>query len=300
MRLTIFAKGLLSLETLLMLLSLAVAVPTPAQTVDADYDSPYAFTSWMKQYEEDHPGSKVGPYVGSLDKYGVPADQGRFDIDGNFNLSGIPTESLHLVELNCNGNCKPFAKKRYVDTRRPKKEHSCVRWTLAAMAHYRLFCMQKDPLDNVGCWWAHPPSIDHCCGEWIESDSVEAKTAWPMMKKHREKINKLEYFVFSPISEKRKNKAGKKVMMDRVIGKSTQDFKMNVLGCPNWRTRDDWEYAYFTDHLEAWGIFDADATGKVLGLGYNWYEPIVPQLSIRSREPQAWNKDYRNRTAGEI
>ncbi|KAK5052116.1 hypothetical protein LTR84_002920 [Exophiala bonariae] len=295
MRSTLIAKILLSLEALLLLSSLVSAAPKPATNIPPD--PPWTYSGFMIKYEKEHPGSKVGPSVAAMGKNGVPADQGYLDIAGNFNLSGIPKDSMHMIKLDCNGNCKPFTRIRYVDARKPAPTRTCVGDALVAVAQYRFNCLRTNPLNNVACWWAHPPSIDHCCGEWIESDSPEAKKAYPVRKKEKKKLNGQDYFVFTPITEKRKNEKGKKVIMNRVIAQSSKDYKMNVLGCADWKARDDYEYGYFKNNLDAWGILDADKEGVAERLFFPWYEPVIPEWRINSKEPQAGDEDYHNRSS---
>lgn len=298
MKSILIGKALFCLEAILTLVSLGVAAPTPSQTTDVDFNRTGAFMPWMEQYEKDHPGSKVGPYVGSMSA--IP-ETGRIDIDGNFDLSGVPIKYQHRIELDCNGGCRnKFAQRRMVDTRELKKAPTCVLETLAAVAHYRFFCERTKRMDNVACWTQKEPTIDICCGEWVESPAPKTgpNLTVPVMKKRQETIHDLKYWVFSPITEKRKNKQGKKVMMERVIGTHWEHLKADLPGCPNFKPRDKFEYKYFTNHLQSWALFDADWTGKVNGLDYNWYEPIG-SLRDAGHWPQVGDKDYKNATNGE-
>lgn len=266
-------KSILIGKALRLLIVVAFVAPGIAAPARVDIVQPRDTEAWKENYEKRHPGIKVGPPVGSKKFEPKFSD---LNYDGRFPIDGLPPEQLREIKLDCRGRCPGFDGLRIVDMSKPVPAHQCVRDALSALAQWRMYCDIPNPSSRSLCW-TRAPSIDRCCGEWIEEGVVSPYSSYgPMMERHKQYIGNLEYWVWSPITKQRKNKQKKVVKMKRVIRPGWDEYNSEDKICKQWRPRNDVEYSYFVNHLPAWNLFDADQNGKVLGLDFDWYEPQGP------------------------
>jgi hypothetical protein len=263
-------KALLLFVVVIALVDPGIAAPAPVDMIQARDTE-----DWKENYEKEHPGLKVGPLVSSKEFEPKFSD---LNFDGRFPTDGIPRDQLREIKLDCRGRCPGFDGLRIVDMSRPVPAHHCIRDALSALAQWRMYCDIPNRSSRILCW-TRAPSIDRCCGEWIEEGAVSPYSSYgPMMKRHKQHIGNLEYWVWGPIIKERKNKQKKTVKMRRVIRPGWDEYNSEDKICKQWRPRNDVEFSYFINHLPAWNLFDADENGKVLGLDFDWFEPEGPGM----------------------
>lgn len=262
MKSVLIGKVSLLLVVVDTLIGLSAAAPSPSRTIQRRADT----TNWEGNYEKEHPGHIVGPLVEIRDSERIDPDllnwEGRFPIE-----KGVPPSQVREIDLNCRGKCKGYNGRRLVDMSKPMPTHSCIRDSLAALAYWRLYCDVQHKILRWECW-TPAPSIARCCGQWLEQGKSDYP---PMMKKYKEVIGGLEYYVFKP-----DRKLHGDVDMEHVIRPGWDQFKSKDSVCAQWRPGNEEEFSYFINNLPSWNLYDADNNGTVLGLNYPWYEPQGP------------------------
>ncbi|KEF60629.1 uncharacterized protein A1O9_02190 [Exophiala aquamarina CBS 119918] len=262
MKSVLIGNGSLLLVVVDTLIGLGAAAPSPLRTIQQRDTSNW---TWEEKYEHENPGAIVGPLVGVRN---LDLDISLLNWDGRFPIpKETPPDQVHKMKLDCRGSCKKWDGTRMVDMSNPVPAHSCVRDSLAALAYWRMFCDVNHKHERPECW-TRAPSIKRCCGAWYE----QGKSPYaPLMKKHKEVIGGLEYWVFTPVREHRKN-----MDMEQVIRPDWDQYNTKDKICRKWRPGNDAEFSYFINNLPAWNLFDADTNGTVLGLSYDWYDPEGP------------------------
>lgn len=290
MKSRLISKALHLLVVVVALVDPAIAAPAPLDVVQARDTE-----DWTGKYEKEHPGTKVGPIVGYKEFEPKFSD---IDYDGRFPIIGVPRDQMREIKLDCGGRCPGFSELRIVDMSKPAPRHTCVRDALSALAQWRMFCDIPSPSARPICW-TRAPSIDRCCGEWVEEGEVSPySSSGPMIKRHKEHIGSLDYWVWAPVTKMGKNWQKKTVKMRRVIRPSWEDYSSVDKICKLWRPRNEVEYSYFVNHLPAWNLFDADVNGKVLGLDFDWWEP--EGLGRKYSRSSEWKRDALLHAALEI
>ncbi|KIW80134.1 hypothetical protein Z517_06749 [Fonsecaea pedrosoi CBS 271.37] len=240
---------------------------TPADAYDLPEDAYDAYGYPEDVYDEY--GYPEDVYDLPADAYDLPAD--AYDLpDGDVystptNYDEEPSRTspqYSKMTIGCRAKGCDSVVKVY-DLAMPVPTHSCPRDALAALAKWRLFCDRPPKVFNnliqtePNCW-SRAPSIDRCCGEWVDLDDPKYKD-YPSRYIPMEKGFADDTYVASWIPE----------MGDhgdrRIIKPGWHEYNVKTDKCQFWRPEDELEFAYFINTLPNYGIWDVDETGKIWG-----------------------------------
>ncbi|KIW99214.1 uncharacterized protein Z519_00877 [Cladophialophora bantiana CBS 173.52] len=165
------------------------------------------------------------------------------------------------LTIGCRAKGCDSVVKIYYDTM-PTPTHSCPRDALAALAKWRLFCDRGNnkifgKSTEPNCW-SRAPSIDSCCGEWVQLDDPKYKD-YPSRYVPVEKGFSDDTYVGTWVQELGDH--GDR----RIIKPGWHEYNVETDRCQFWRPEDDLEFAYFINSLQNYGIRDVDETGKIRG-----------------------------------
>ncbi|OAP62091.1 hypothetical protein AYL99_04294 [Fonsecaea erecta] len=203
------------------------------------------------------------------DMYGVPGDVYGIPIDDPYSTptyyDGPPSRTspeYAKMTLRCRAKGCDSVVKVY-DLNMPVPTHSCPRDALAALAKWRLFCDRPPKVFNnliqtePNCW-SRAPSIDKCCGEWVDADDPKYRS-YPSRYVPTEKGFADDTYIAAWVPQTDDN-GGR-----RIIKPGWHEYNVKTDRCQFWRPEDELEFAYFINTLPNYGIWDVDETGKIWG-----------------------------------
>lgn len=151
---------------------------------------------------------------------------------------------------------------RTFDPRVPIPTKSCPRLALAALAYWRDFCGQRT-LKQTYCY-QKAPSIERCCGYWVNVDDPKYFDYPPVMEGIPHKLNKHGPKTFrDKPTRKEKGKIQKKV----VLPQWNEYNKDGDKGCARWQMFNIDMYRFYTQAYDVFGIRDVDSRGRVFNTG---------------------------------